>query len=373
MRLVKGFTDSLESVLGVGMPTTPFRLIANKHGRIVSALGPISLNSLDMSFPGCASADEILAADAALNAAGLTRGNSPAGRALDFAMRKSPRVAQWRMRKEFLSTWARSLYGGIQLGGHEPPDPRPGLLAMDVNSSYPYLATQALPRLRDAAFERGYKRNAVLIDIEGEQYDSALFSRLPSGETEYRERLSGWYVREEVDYHVAMGRVRVDGVVASCTVTHAENYLAPTIERLYDYREKFSRGSPERKVVKSAMNGLLGKFAAPVSSWRSPRRGELEELAHTRAAPVIRVGASALVNDAHMAGIYPRHANVLWTALTYARARVRLWQKFDEIAAAGGTVLWAHTDSVLAEVPRHFVPTLGTALGEWRLITPDTE
>lgn len=371
LRLVRGFTNSIERILAAGMSQYRFRLVADKHGRIVSAFGPVQLSTLDMAFPSCNSADEIITADAALNRHGLTRGNSPAGRALDYAVRTNKNVAQWRMRREHLQTWASALYGGIQMGGAEAPEPKAGRIAMDINSSYPFLATQALPRIRDAAFERGYKRNAVLLDIEAEQDSAALFSRRYNGDTEYRESVSGWYSRDEVDYHVAMGRLRIHSVRASVTVTRADKYLAPTIERLYTAREKYPRGTVERNVIKSGMNGLLGKFAAPISTWRSPRAGELDELKHTRHAPVLRVGSSSLINDASMAGLYPRHANVLWTVLTYARARVRLWQKFDELRAIGAKVLWAHTDSVIADVPIGYVPTTGTALGDWRIISPD--
>lgn len=373
LRLVRGFTASIERVLGAGMRDHAFRLIANKQGRIVSALGPVQLSSLDMAFPGCGTSDEITVADEALNRHGLTRGNSPAGRALDYAIRTNASVAQWRMRRTHLQAWATALYGGIQFGGNEAPAPAPGRISMDINSSYPFLATERLPRIRDAAFERGYKRNSVLLRIEAEQSDRALFSRREDGTTEYGERVSGWYARDEVDYHVAMGRLKLLNVMECVTINREEKYLAPTIERLYTARERYARGTVERGVIKSGMNGLLGKFAAPISPWRTPRSGELEELQRTRKLPVLRVGRSALVNDASLTGIYPRHANVLWTVLTYARARVRLWQKFDELTAIGGRVLWAHTDSVVADVPIGYVPTSGTALGDWRLISPTEE
>lgn len=370
IRMVRIFTKSVEQVIGVGMPDNSFRLMATKDGRIVNAFGPIAVASLDMAFPGCLTADEVIAANEALNVAGATRGNSPAGRALDYALRKNSALAQWRMRREFMRVFAASLFGGVQFGGNDKPDHKPGRVALDIVSSYPYLATWKLPRVRDAIFERGYKRNAVLLQIVGTQTGPALFSRGSMGSTEYLGDVSGWYVAEEVDYHVAMGRLRVDKVIASCTFTHSEKYLARVVDHLFTHREKYSRGTPERSVIKSALNGLLGKFASPISPWRAPTDAERRELPVSRRLTTLRVGKSMLVKDPKLDNLYPRHSNIIWTALTYARARVRLWEKMDEIRAAGGRVLWVHTDAIIADVPAGFVSATGTALGEWREILP---
>lgn len=371
LRLIRAYSPGVEHVVSVGLPSHRFRLIANKHGKIVTAFGPITVSSLDMSYPGCASADEIEVADAALVRAGATRGNSPAGRALDYALRTKPELAQWRVKLEFLDVFTKSLFGGAQFGGQQKPIPAPNVIGMDIISSYPYLATQRLPRVREVVFERGYKSNAVLIEIEAEQNAPALFCRSDDGTTEYAERVSGWYVAEEVFYHVEHGRVKLHAILNCCTFTRFEKFLAPAVDHFFTHRERYRRGAIERTIIKSALNGLLGKFAAPISPWRTPKKGELEELTYTRARTTLRLGKSALVLDPNLIGIYPRHSNVIWTALTNARARVRLWEKMDEINRAGGKVLWAHTDAVIARVPENYPRPNGAALGEWRETTPE--
>jgi hypothetical protein len=366
-RLVRAYSKSVERCVGSGAPTTNFRLSANKHGQILTAIGPIVIASVDMAFPGCASSDEIISADEALNRAGATRGNSPAGRALDWAVRDNKKLAQWRVHRKMMDVFTSALFGGIQIGDKKPVQ-KPGRINIDVVSSYPFMATQPLPRVRDAIVERGLRPHAVLVKVAGRQYAPALFSRTEKGNTTYAEEVYGWYVREEVEYHVAMGRVHIDRVLKSVTFPHFDKYLCPAVDHLFTHREKYHRSTPERNVIKTALNGLLGKFASPISTWRPARATELEQIGHTRHATTIKLGASALVNDLTLTGIYPRHCNIIWTALTYARARVRLWQKIDEITAAGGRILWAHTDAIIADVPPTYRMVSGEALGDWRVI-----
>lgn len=368
IRLVRAFSRGVEDCVARGAPYLSFRLSANKHGQILSAIGRIVISSVDLSYPGCGTADEITSADLALDHAGLTRGTSPAGRAMDWSMRTKPDLAQWRPTRQKLTAFTGAMYGGIQFGGDKKPRPKAGRICIDVVSSYPAIATGNLPRLREAAFERGLRRNAAFVWIDGKQFAPALFSRLPNGNTTYSEHLSGWYVADELDYHVACGRVVVKKVRESVTFPHSENYLAFAIDHLFGHRERYPRGTPERGVLKSALNGLLGKFASPISTWRVPTQLELEAAAHSRKFSVIRLGRSALINDLTLANIYPRHCNVAWTALVYGRARVRLWQMIDEIERAGGSMLWCHTDCIIADVPPEYVIPNGQALGEWRLI-----
>ncbi len=367
-KLVRAYARSVEACVSRGAPHIRFRLMANKQGQICTALGPIVIQSAEMAFPGASSAEEIEAADVALNNAGASRGNTPAGRALDYALRKNPTIAQWRARTSMMTTFAAALYGGVQMGGDRKPVPKPGRINMDIVSCYPFLATQKLPRVRDAIVESGLRPGAVLVYIHGQQSAPALFQRMKNGNTYYGEDVVGWYSLEEVDYHVQMGRLKVNSVRKSCTVNHSEPYLAPVIEHLFTHREKYPRGSAERNVIKSALNGLLGKFASPISTWRTPTQAELEQAEQSRAFTTLRLGASALLNDLSLSGIYPRHSNIIWTAVTYARARVKLWEKIDEIVAAGGKVLWCHTDAVIADVPATYHVNGSDALGQWRLI-----
>lgn len=370
IKLVRAYAKSVERCVAAGAPDTRFKLLANKNGQICTAIGPIVIHSQEMAFPGCGSADAIESADAALIRAGATRGNTPAGRALDFALRKNPAIAQWRVKRELMTTFAGALYGGVQMGGDRKPTPKTGRINIDIVSSYPYLAAQKLPRVRDAIVEEGYRPGAVLVYIYGEQFAPALFQRADNGNAYYSEDIAGWYPLEEVDYHVAMGRLRVDTVRKSLTVSHSEQYLARTVDHLFTHREKYQRGTPERNVIKSALNGLLGKFASPISTWRTPTDMELEHAQRSGKFTTLRLGKSALINDLSLTGIYPRHSNIIWTALTYGRARVRLWQKIDEIASAGGRVLWVHTDAIIADVPPTYRMVSGDALGDWRLISP---
>lgn len=367
-KLVRAFTNSVERCVSVGAPTKRFRLVANKDGRIVSAFGPIVVMSADLAFPGCTNAEQITEADMALDRADATRGNSPSGRALDWAIRKNPQLRQWRTTTQMMEVFASSLYGGIQFGGERKPRPKPGLLNIDVCSSYPYMATAPLPRIRDAVIERGLRPHATLVRIAGNQYEQALFTRLPNGNTHYAEDIFGWYSADEVDYHISMGRLRVQTVMQSCTFPHSEKYLLPAVNHFFDAREKYARGTPQRNVIKSALNGLLGKFASPISTWRTPTPIELQYAKLSRKTSTIELGLSSLIDDRSLANIYPRHSNVVWTAVTYARARIRLWQKMDEIRAAGGKVLWCHTDCIIAEVPQSYRMVSGTALGDWRIV-----
>lgn len=367
-RLVRAYSKSVEQCVSVGAPFTRFRLSANKYGQVLCAIGPIVIQALDMAYPGCGSAEEIEAADSALDHAGATRGNSPAGRALDWAVRDNKALAQWRVARPMMDVFSSALFGGIQLGGDKKPVPRVGRVNMDIVSSYPFMATQPLPRVRDAIIERGLRPHAVLVKIAGEQSGPALFTRTESGGTCYDESVFGWYVLEEVAYHIDMGRLRVDTVLKSCTFPHSEKYLCPAVDHLFTHREKYPRGTAERNVIKTALNGLLGKFASPISTWRTPTELEMEGAKRDRQRTTIQLGASSLINDLSLTGIYPRHCNVIWTALTYARARVRLWQKMDEITRAGGKVLWAHTDAVIADVPTDMRMQSGEALGDWRII-----
>jgi hypothetical protein len=372
MKLVRLFAPSVAQLITNGYPDVAFTLHATKHGHVVSAYGAVRIAQLDTSYPGCSTAEEIEAADAALNLAGATKGNTPSGRALEWTVRKYPDVRQWRVQEEFMRAFSRTLYGGVQFGGPVKPPPAPNRINIDVVSSYPFLAMGALPRVRDAVFTRGLAPGAVLIDIIGEQSERALFSR--SGDaTVYRSELSGWYVREEVDYHVALGRVKVHRVVRSLSFTRQDKYLARSVDHFFAHREKYARGTVERSALKSSLNGLLGKFAAPVSPWRPPRKGEARELAFSRRLVTLRCGRSLLVRDPALSHIYQRHANVIWTALTYARARVRLWQKMDELRAAGCRVLWCHTDAIIADAPVGYVPSVGNALGDWRLLDNPSE
>lgn len=367
-KLVRAYANSVERCIAVGAPTVPFKLIANKDGRVITAFGPITLTSVDIAYPGCTNAEELASADNALNIAHCTRGTSPAGRALDYAIRSNAELAQWRVSKRMMGTFAASLFGGIQFGGERKPDAKQGRVCMDVVSCYPFMAMQELPRIRDAVVERGLRPNAVLVKVIATQHEPALFTRTPQGTTAYDDTLSGWYVREELDYHVACGRVRVHSVLNSVTFVRHEKYLAQTIDHLFTHREKYRRGTPERSVVKSSLNGLLGKFASPISPWRTPKPLELEHARQARHTTTLELGASSLIEDHALRNIYPRHSNVIWTAVTYARARVKLWQKMDEITGIGGKVLWVHTDCVIADIPAARRMTYGNALGDWRKI-----
>lgn len=370
-RLVRAFARSVERCVAHGAPHTRFRLMANKDGQICTAIGPIIIQSAEMAFPGAESAEYIARGDAALNAAGCTRGNTPSGRALDYAIRTDETLSQWRAKKPLMQIFNSALYGGIQIGGDKKPLPKDGRINMDIVSCYPHLATQPLPRVRDMVIENGYKHNAALLCIAGTQSAAALFQRMPNGNTYYGEDVIGWYAKEEVEYHEACGRLKVQSVLKSCTFNHEQKYLTPIVEHLFTHREKYPRGTPERNVIKSALNGLLGKFAAPISTWRTPTEEELTTAERTRKFTTVRLGASALVNDLSLSGIYPRHSNIIWTAVTYARARVKLWRAMDHIAREGGKVLWSHTDAIIADVPASFQMTFGEALGDWRLIIPN--
>lgn len=367
-KLVRAFSRSVEQCVSSGAPTISFRLSANKHGQIMSATGPITIQSLDMAYPGCGTADEVLAADNALDKAGATRGNSPAGRALDWALRNDKKLAQWRVSRPLMEVFTRALYGGIQLGGEIKPNPKVNRVTLDIVSSYPFMAMQPLPRVRDAVIERGLRPHALLVKIAGQQNGPALFTRTDCGGTSYEEDVFGWYARDEVDYHVDCGRLKVQTVMQSCTFPHSEKYLCPAVDHLFTHRERYPRNTPERDVIKSALNGLLGKFASPISTWRTPLPLEMEHAKRERHRSTIQLGASSLINDLTLTGIYPRYCNVIWTTVTYARARVRLWQKMDEIVSAGGKVLWAHTDCVIADIPPTLRMQTGSALGDWRIV-----
>ncbi len=363
------YCQSVADTIATALPDSRFaRIVVNRFARPVAAMGRIGLTDAAIAYPGCVSAEQVAAADDALCAAGCTRGVSPAGRALDYCVRQWPETVQWRVARPVLTAAREALYGGVQFGGPRKPLPATHRVAVDVISSYPYLATFPLPRVRDAAIERGRRPGALLWYVQATQSDSALFARDPgTGETCHPERLSGWYVAEEVAYHEAAGRVRIDAVLDSLTVSHDEPYLRPAVESLYAARQRYREGSPGRAALKSALNGLLGKFAAPLSPWRHARPGEAEWAWRTRRVLSMRIGVNDLISDPQLGATWPRHANALWTALIYARGRVRLWQQIDTMRAAGCRVLWTHTDCVVADCPPSYVPTVGTALGDWRV------
>lgn len=342
---------------------------ANRHGQVISAFGSgIALRDFQSSYPGCDTMDDARAAEEALVSAGLTRGHSPAGRALDFAHRTFPKLRQWRAAEALQQLALSAVYGGLQFGGPRKPNKKKTRVTEDIISSYPYTASLSLPSIAHCRVERGMRRNAVLYYIGALQTDVALFTRSHDDTVAHDPEVFGWYTPEEIDYHVSTGRLRVQSVGMSLTCTRFDRYLAPVVEHLFEAREGYGRGTPERAVVKSALNGLIGKYAAPLSSWRMARPRELDSLRRTRAYPVVKLGSLAIVDDPKLRGLFHRDTNGLWTALSYARARVRLWQKIDDVASQGGEVLWAHTDCIVADVPRTYRATYGTELGAWRRV-----
>lgn len=96
--------------------------------------------------------------------------------------------------------------------------------------------------------------------------------------------------------------------------------------------------------------------------------GEEKKLRRSRAYPMVQLGGITLVDDPKLWGLFHRDTNGVWTALSYARARVRLWQKIDDITSQGGEVLWCHTDCVVADIPQTYRATYGTELGDWRRV-----
>jgi hypothetical protein len=347
---------------------------ANRHGHIISAFGKgIALRDFQSSYPGSDNVDDASAAEDALNSSGLTRGHSPAGRALDYAQRTYPKLRQWRAADALQRLALSAVYGGLQFGGPRKPDKKKSRITEDIISSYPFTASMLLPSVAHCRVERGMRKNAVLYHIGALQTDVALFTRTDDGSVSHAPEVFGWYTPDEIEYHVSTGRLRVQSVSMSLTCSRWDRYLAPVVEHLFTQRESYARSTPERAALKSALNGLIGKYAAPLSSWRMAKEREAEALQRSRAYPMVRVGNLALVDDPKLRGLFHRDTNGLWTALSYARARVRLWQKIDDVTQQGGEVLWCHTDSVVADVPRTYRATYGEGLGDWRRVENDDD
>jgi hypothetical protein len=342
---------------------------ANRHGRIISAFGKgIALRDFQSSYPGSDTIDDARAAEDALMSAGLTRGHSPAGRALDYAQRTSKKLRQWRAADALQRIGLEAVYGGLQWGGPRKPNKKLNRVTEDIISSYPYTASQLLPSISHVRVERGMRPNAVLYYIGALQSDVALFTRTDDNQVAHDPVVVGWYTPEEIEYHVSTGRLRVQSVSMSLTCSKWDRYLAPVVEHLFGQREMHARGTAQRSALKSALNGLIGKYAAPLSSWRMAHAGEAAKLRRSRAYPMVQIGGLALVDDPKLRGIFHRDTNGLWTALSYARARVRLWEKIDDVTRQGGEVLWCHTDSVVADVPQSYRASYGTELGAWRRV-----
>lgn len=355
-------------------PRAKFNLTMRRDGQLVEAVSRVIVaKHLDTAYPGAVGYADVCDAEDAMRAAGLSRGGSPASRALDWAMRQRPGIRQWRVRSCFTAAFQAALYGGVQLGGtnkpalHLPP-PRAGFgwYHADIVSSYPALAVGQLPTVPSVYATRGLHPRAAFYHVDPTPQNGAyLWRRDAYGQPYFDEHIAGWYVADEISFLLGVGAIDHAQVKISHSLvfsTH-DHYLEPVVAHLWHHKEAETR--PARKMpMKIALNGLIGKFAARLSPWRAKRPDD-----QPRAANWVTIGASTLVWDAKLAALYPATANVAWTALICARARVKLWEKISEIEYAGGRVVWAHTDCVIAEVPDSYLPFReGTALGQWRTL-----
>lgn len=355
-------------------PEQQFHLIVRRDGQLIEAVSKrIVARHLDTLYPAAKNYDEVCDAEDAMRNAGLVRGGSPASRALDWALRTSPKLRQWRVRMVFLNAFQAALYGGVQLGGQAKPiltaqcgRPGFGWYHADIVSSYPALAVTNLPTVPSVYAARGLHPRAAFYHVEPTQQNGAyLWRRDPFGQPYFDEHIAGWYAADEIQWLAASGGIDTPNLKISHSLVfgHFDKYLAPIIEHLVAHKEA-ETVAVRKMPMKVALNGLIGKFAARLSPWRAKRPTD-----QPREANWLTIGANTLVWDKRLAALYPPTSNVAWPALINARARVRLWEKISEIEFAGGTVLWAHTDAVIAQVPDSYRPAFaGAALGQWRTL-----
>lgn len=189
------------------------------------------------------------------------------------------------------------------------------------------------------------------LDVPALPYRSERGTIFPNG------RWEGWYVGEELmAFGAAGGRVRV---MEGFDFMEKAHPFRPYVKEMF-HRKQTSRG-PMRETYKLLLNSLYGKFG---QSGIRVRALPLAKFLKLKSAPVsYRVwGGLAIWTEESTP---PPWANMLWAAITTARARVRLRAEIVRIQARGARPLYCDTDSVIYAGPPGRYPLKARQIGDF--------
>jgi hypothetical protein len=248
----------------------------------------------------------------------------------------------------------------------------------DRSSAYAAEAARPLPSVWGPAYcDAGAAGGAlVLASVDLEAWSGvALPVRMRAGRTvrqiaATRGKWRGWWSSPVLDYAATRGaKVEIETAIGW---KHADDYLAPGMDRLFQAKQRHARGTVERAALTAAMQRAVGRLA---------RRDGVDSLVDAddfgrltsdelQAAGIVRdlgrFGRWALVRK-EPGPETPRGTCPVWPAFVVGRAWVSICERIEAIKAIGGRPLYADTDGILWAKAPGAALELGDGAGAWQL------